>query len=215
MKKYARVSHTVQEARWRAAGKCRDLLALRLIEKPDPRHLPGRAPARYLLHDDRQTASLRARLRLNRSFLHDSQFRRHIAGIPSAACSCGAPIENARHLLFCPLYRSVRAEIASSIPYRYLPRDPPSTPLARQHATDILLGELLSLYMTDPDPTDPHHRRHYHWGHSRPAPPADGVRLPRAIRIAPPPTTTRVCRNSLDTTGLYLRAVAQIRPGSL
>jgi len=210
--KFARASHTVQEARWRAADKCSDLLALRLIDKPDPRQLPARVPARYLLHDDRLTASYRARLRLNRSFLNDSQFRRHISGVVSAACSCGAPIENARHLLFCPLYRSVRTEIASAIPLRFLLRPSAFSP----SATDVLLGECISLYLSAPDPNHVDHRRHYLYGHRRPPPPAAGEsRPPRAVRCGHPPTTTRVIRESLETTGSYLRSIAQIRPGSL
>jgi hypothetical protein len=192
-KKLRRVAHQRQTVGWRADGQCKGYVALRLIERPDPRQQIARFPAQYLLHDDSLTASIRARLRLNRSFPNDSQYRRYM--IPSPACSCGAVLEDVRHLLFCRLYRSARLTIDSARPRRSFVRDPSPT----SSSTSVLLGELISLYMTPPDRN---RRRHYLHSHE------DNHGEPRV-------SVTRVCRNSLDTTGEYLRAVASTRPGSI
>ena len=193
---------SVQTRRWRAEGKCTDLLNLRDIFLPDRRQLPGRVPARYLLIDDRHTASLRARLRFNRSHLNESQHRRHI--IPSPACSCGEPNEDVRHLLFCPLYRSIRQSLPTLL-----------RPPVRPYAVDVLLGELLRLYRGTPEMTPWGIRRPANYGHHRYIARPDGTFYPAKIRRRPQLTTLRTCRQSLAVSGQFLRAVAEARPGSL
>jgi len=113
-----RFAVAVQLHRWNAdPDTCRDLHIMRAITPSRPLRPyldpPGRKPPMYLLLDDRSTAALRARLRFNRSSLPSSQFRRQM--ISSPACDpikCGADIADVPHLLFCPLYRSVRASLS-------------------------------------------------------------------------------------------------------
>jgi hypothetical protein len=88
---------------WSTAGKCVDLVALRA---PSPRAV---GVAAYILHDDVTTCAIRARLRLNRSFLNSSLYRRYV--VASTACSCGAADESVSHLLACPIYAVPRAAL--------------------------------------------------------------------------------------------------------
>ena len=81
---------------WHQQGTCR---GLRLFRSPLPAAAHDSA-APYILLDPR--AHLRARLRLNRSALNDSQHRRGIVADP--ACRCGHARETPGHLLFCPFY---------------------------------------------------------------------------------------------------------------
>ena len=201
-RRLARRAATVQTRRWRQDGKCTDLLFLRDIYLPDRRQLPARVPARYLLIDDRHTASLRARLRLNRSALNESQHRRHI--LPSPACVCGDSVENVRHLLFCPLYRSTRMSLPTLL-----------RPSVRPYAVDVLLGELLRLYRGPPEDSPWGIRRFPYYGHHRLVRAPDGSFLPAKYRRRPQQYTLRTCRQSLAVTGEFLREVARIRPGSL
>ncbi len=88
-------------ASWRARGHCRDLMLLRPA-------LPAAAhdsAAFSIRHDPR--AHLRARLRLNRSSLNDSQHRRGMLADP--ACRCGVARETPTHLLACPFYAAAAA----------------------------------------------------------------------------------------------------------
>ena len=87
---------------WQQDGQCRDLLRLR---GPDA---AGMAP--YIRHDTHP--HLRARLRLNRSMLAESRFRRHI--VPSSACACGVAVESPAHLLACPQYEAAAHRFLSS-----------------------------------------------------------------------------------------------------
>ena len=89
-----RAASLAQMATWRADGACRDLVAIR--------PLSAFGTAAYILFDDAVTCAARARLRMNRSYLHHSQHRRHLR--PSARCSCGDDDETVAHLLVCSNY---------------------------------------------------------------------------------------------------------------
>ena len=103
---------------WRNSGKCKDYIQLH--------HPTSLSTPFYIRHDLPHHSRLRARLRLNRSYLNDSLFRRNIS--PSPLCSiCHVP-ETPAHLLTCPLYL---------IPRRRLIADMTHLP-----PVNILLGEL-------------------------------------------------------------------------
>jgi hypothetical protein len=125
-----RFAQIVQLRRWNAdPDSCRDL---HLMLSTDPEHphsqdreIPARHLPLYLRHDDRLTAGLRARLRFNRSSLPDSEFRRHFPTRLSPACcapGCTAAVADVRHLLFCPLYRSIRIDLSLLYHSQPLPR---------------------------------------------------------------------------------------------
>ena len=87
---------------WRQQSTCR---GLRLFRSPLPAASARDTAAPYIRLDPR--AHLRARLRLNRSSLNDSQHRRGIIADP--ACRCGHARETPGHLLHCPLYAAAAA----------------------------------------------------------------------------------------------------------
>jgi hypothetical protein len=93
---------------WKKEGKGNSLQALRAK--------PGRAW--YLKKDSRAVAALRARLRLDRSALNDSQFRRGMLSEAAADCpSCVPSVpETTEHaLLHCSLFDSDRAACARDL----------------------------------------------------------------------------------------------------
>jgi hypothetical protein len=123
-----------QTRAWRADGKCRDLVALR----PTTQH--GIAP--YLRRDSYDVCALRARLRLNRSALHSSLFRRRAR--PDSVCPCcGAKDETVAHLLVCPHYATQRARLPTFLISRA--RRAPRAPFTLAH----LLGEVHTLRRSD------------------------------------------------------------------
>ena len=136
-RKLRRFAAAMQLHRWNEHPElCRDLHVIRAITISRPintRDPPALKPAHYLLHDDRHTASLRARLRFNRSSLPSSQYRRQM--VPSPACEhCGAnSIGDIQHLLFCPHYRSIRSQLADL--YVTQPTDDRRGRRDRGHAT--------------------------------------------------------------------------------
>jgi endonuclease/exonuclease/phosphatase family metal-dependent hydrolase len=86
---------------WRQQSSCS---GLRLFRSPLPASARDTA-APYIRLDP--LAHLRARLRLNRSSLNDSQHRRGIIADP--ACRCGHARETPGHLLYCPLFAPAAA----------------------------------------------------------------------------------------------------------
>jgi hypothetical protein len=126
-----RAAGVEQNREWRAAGCCRDLLALR----PPNQH--GMAP--YLRRDPFAVCALRARLRLNRSSLHSSLRRRH-ARLDSICPCCGAVEETTSHLLVCPAYAASRTALPPSFALFSAWRAP-RVPFSLAH----LLGEVHSL----------------------------------------------------------------------
>ena len=78
------------------------------------KHFPA-GPSRYLLCDSSPVASRRARLRLDRSGLNESRFRRRLA--PSLLCpDCKVFVDTPEHvLLHCPQYDQVRHRVQSTL----------------------------------------------------------------------------------------------------
>jgi hypothetical protein len=84
------------------------------------------APAAYLSISSRSTASLRARLRFDRSALNESRARRGMPGLDTACPSCHLP-ESAEHvLLFCPLFADARSACQSALRPLHRPFTMPS-----------------------------------------------------------------------------------------
>jgi hypothetical protein len=96
---------TAQMTRWRAANLCHDLITARPVSSA--------GLASHYRSDTSVAAAIRARLRMNRSNLNHSQFRRHM--ISSGMCSCELGDETVAHLLVCAHYDHLR------IGFRHLP----------------------------------------------------------------------------------------------
>ena len=117
---------------WRNSNKCKDLIQLRKSQTL--------LPATYIRYDTPLHSRLRARLRLNRSNLSNSLFRRHLSLSP--ACSTCNTIETPDHLLICPLYHDARQTLIRAI--GHLPSintilgEPPLN-RSRKHQRHILL----------------------------------------------------------------------------
>lgn len=101
-----RAATIAQMKKWRAASFCRDLLAARPLSSV--------GFASHYHFDPPVVASIRARLRLNRSYLNDSQYRRGL--LSSAACSCEHGDETIGHLLVCAHYDHLRSSFRC-LPY--------------------------------------------------------------------------------------------------
>jgi hypothetical protein len=78
------------------------------------KHSPA-GPSCYLLSDPKSVASRRARLRLDRSGLNDSRFRRRLT--PSPLCpDCKVYVDTPEHvLLHCPHYDQTRQTVRSTL----------------------------------------------------------------------------------------------------
>ena len=107
--------------RWRAANLCHDLITARPVSS---------AGLASHYRSDTSVAAIRARLRMNRSNLNHSQFRRHM--ISSGMCSCELGDETVAHLLVCAHYDHLR------IGFRHLP-------FFFKITTSFLLGEVFRL----------------------------------------------------------------------
>lgn len=226
--------------RWIAAARCLDYIALRTITAPSLHpHLPVHldlslatricsAPPRFMRYDERATASLRSRLRLNRSTLQHSMFCRHMDRSTSACSSCHAPIEDPAHLLVCPLYEDARFHV------RILPGadtgtgllTPDYDPVRFPHSLHHLLGEFTMEQWTHSHvthrPSNSFRARQPHRLHPHLPP-----RLPHAPsrprprnrhrlrdRTYPPPSRKHfqlLTDRSLATSGWYLRFISRNR----
>jgi hypothetical protein len=111
----------------------------------------------YYIRRDRW-AYLRARLRLNRSSTADSQLRRRVDGVATAACAvCSAPNDTPAHLLQCPAYASA-AHAFLRHPYvdgeaSLLLRDPARGASRRRSAFVLKLGTTFLLHVKRRRPT--------------------------------------------------------------
>jgi hypothetical protein len=116
-----RTAAMIQYDRWRAMRKCRDLTLLR---KPPPSFsLPL-----YMRIDPPAVCAIRTRLRLNRSDLAASLYRRHAVSSPECT-RCGASHETIEHVLdSCAEYADLRYRLHA---HPILTFD-----------TDVLLGEV-------------------------------------------------------------------------
>lgn len=117
---------------WRSKRHTRDLVALR----PDNDKLKNDDRASYLRLDRAEHAWLRARLRLNRSYLADSKFRcrwsTHLDPSSRYCGHCGPPArENPAHLLVCPVYQVPRSVLHQQL-----------RELRLQPTLRVLLGEV-------------------------------------------------------------------------
>ena len=223
--------------RWIAADQCRDYIALRTITAPPPAlplppHYPPllpqlpthlnlllatricSAPPRFMRYDERATASLRSRLRLNRSTLQHSLFRRFMDRTTSACSSCHAPVEDPAHLLVCPSYADARYHVRIE-PGRGTGTGlltPDYDPIRFPHSLHHLLGEITLEQWTHSHIT---HRpslrplHHHHHLHPRPR---DRHRLRN--RTYHPPSRKHfqlLTDRSLATSGWYLRFISRNR----
>ena len=107
----------------------------------------------YIRHDLPSHSRLRARLRLNRSYLNDSLFRCQYPGIHSPHCSLCLVNETPSHLLICPRYHSARLRLIHSI--GHLPSintilaELPTPTSTRQRHRQIRFLHLTGKFLTD------------------------------------------------------------------
>jgi len=119
---------------WRSDKRCKDLITLRPNAHFDVTH--------YIRHDLPHHSRIRARLRLNRSYLASSRFRRHFSNISSPNCSICKTPETVQHLLTCPRYIQARSTLHSSLPF------------IRSLDSRLLLGEIPAHFSKHPSTRD-------------------------------------------------------------
>ncbi len=107
-------------------------------------------PPKWYCAGRRRPNILHTRLRLNNSSLNANRFRLNIAD--SAACPCGAPIENSIHYITqCPLYNQTRSKLLVGIRDIIAPGVHPATlpALSNQYYSNLIIFGSIKLPTED------------------------------------------------------------------